>query len=137
MIEGHVYLVGAIHFSPFDFSHYFLEGLKVLNHCLVNQDISIRKVEYLFSVPGLPQAVDNLEGGIRFAGSRSHYQEDTILPPGYGIDSPVDGDPLVVSRCFFTLSVVIWLGYEVFLLGGIPFFSGIPLPKLIGAGEVL
>ncbi len=47
---------------------------------------------------GLPQAPDDLEGGVGLAGAGGHDQQDAPLPAGDGLDGAVDGVDLVVAR---------------------------------------
>ncbi len=51
-----------------------------------------------FLRPGLPQAPDDLEGGVGLAGAGGHDEQDAVLPLGDGFDGLVDGDALVVAR---------------------------------------
>ena len=55
------------------------EGTEVVHHGLVDQDIAIGEEKNALSLPGLPQAPDDLEGGVGLAGAGGHDEEDAVL----------------------------------------------------------
>ena len=84
--------------SGAELGHGRAEGAEVVYHSLVDEDIAVGEEEDAFLTPGFPQAPDDLEGGIGFAGAGGHDQEDAILRLGDGFDGDVDGVALVVAR---------------------------------------
>ena len=74
-----------------------LQRGKVLFDGLVHQHIAVCQVKDLVYRFALQKPVDDLECGVGFAGSGGHHQQQPFLSPGDGVNSPVDGDPLVVT----------------------------------------
>ena len=118
----HALCVGA------ELGHGALEGAKVVDHGLVDEDVAVgQKQDALFGA-ALPQAPDDLEGGVRFAGAGGHDQQHAFLPGGDGLDRAVDGVELVVARGF---------------VGGVikpsdaAFFGGPALPGAVAVPQLL
>lgn len=108
--------------------HGALEGAKVVDHGLVDEDVAVgQKQDALFGA-ALPQAPDDLEGGVRFAGAGGHDQQHAVLPGSNGFDRTVDGVELVVARGF---------------VGGVikpsdaAFFGGPALPGAVAVPQLL
>ncbi len=96
-----------------ELGHRLPEGPEVVDHGLVDQDVAIGEEEDAFLAPGLPQAPDDLKGGVGLAGAGCHDEEDAILALGDGFDGLVDRDALVVARLLAAGVVVVVLEDDV------------------------
>ena len=67
------------------------EGPEVVHHGLVDQDVAVGKEKDALLAAGLPQAPDDLKGGVGLAGAGGHDQQDAVLALGDGLDGCVDG----------------------------------------------
>ena len=82
-----------------DDGHRLLEVAEVAADGLVDQRGAVGEKEDAFLQAAFPEAVDDLEGGVGFAGARGHDEQDggCCLRSGDGLDSAVDGDLLVIA----------------------------------------
>ena len=74
-----------------EFGHRRAEGAEIVDHRLVDEDVAVGKEQDAFLAAGLPQAPDNLKGGVGLAGAGGHDQQDAVLALGDGFDGCVDG----------------------------------------------
>jgi hypothetical protein len=63
-----------------ELGHGALEGAKVVDHGLVNEDVAVGQEQDALFGAALPQAPDDLEGGVGFAGAGGHDQQHAVLP---------------------------------------------------------
>ena len=137
LIEREVDLVRGIGFAVGDLGHHVAKRLEVVHSGLVNEDVSVREEEHPLDRPGLPEPVDDLEGGVGFARASGHDQERPTLALGHRLDHPLDRDPLVVPRIFLLGGIfVVRLGGDRDLRVGV---EALPLavtrPERVGRGE--
>ena len=85
-------------------------------HGLVDQNIAVSQEQYFFLTAGFPKAMDDLECRVGFARTRCHNKQNAVLPAGNCVNSTVDGDTLIVARCFITWLKIVWLGNQRFLV---------------------
>ena len=97
-IEAHINLESTLSTPSLYLRHHLAEGLEVLPHGLVDEDVAVGKIKDALHTPRSMQAVDDLESGIGLAGSCCHHQEDAVLAAGDSLNHPVDSDALVVTR---------------------------------------
>ena len=101
LVQGKIHLIGCDGVFLVLFHIDLVDGLlqrgKVLFDGLVHQHIAVCQVKDLVYRFALQKPVDDLECGVGFAGSGGHHQQQPFLSPGDGVNSPVDGDPLVVT----------------------------------------
>lgn len=67
LIEGEVDLVLLVDLAVADLGHRAAEGLEIVDHRLVDEDIAVGEVEDTLPRVGLPQTPDDLEGGAGLA----------------------------------------------------------------------
>ncbi|AII52264.1 hypothetical protein N008_09770 [Hymenobacter sp. APR13] len=73
--------------------------------------------------------MNNLEGGVGFAGTGGHYQQQAVLPAGYGLHRLVHGQRLIIARLVGHAVLVERLGEKLLLLGLLQIFvAAIALP---------
>ena len=113
------------------------KGLEVVVFGLVDQNITVGQKENAFLLPGLPQAPDDLEGGVGFAGAGCHNQQDAILPAGDGLNGAVNGVHLIIAWAA-TGAVIVIGGFHALLRFALqPFPLAVAPPEFAGAGELL
>ena len=108
---------------------------KVLFDGLVHQHIAVCQVKDLVYRFALQKPVDDLERGVGFSGAGGHHQQQPFLPPGDGVNSPVDGDSLVVARRIGRLAGVIRLCHGRLLSGRQAGFPLIAVDQLSLCGK--
>ena len=91
LVEGEVDLVGLVDLAVADLGHHRAEGLEIVGHGLVDQDVAVGQKEDALLEARLPQPPDDLKGGVGLAGAGRHDEQDAVLPPGDGLDGAVDG----------------------------------------------
>ena len=109
------------------------EGAEVVHHRLIDEDIAVGEEEDAFLAAGLPQAPDDLEGGVGLAGAGGHDEEDAVLALGDGFDGRVDGDALVVARLLAAAVLEVVLEDDLFLLRGQAFPPAVFRPQSLRA----
>jgi hypothetical protein len=124
----HTFGIGA------ELGHRALERAEVVDHGLVDQDVAVGQEQDALLGAALPQAPDDLEGGVGLAGAGGHDQQHAVLPGGDGLHGAVDGIELVVARRLAGRIVGRGDATDV----GAPAFPGtVTAPQLIGAGELI
>jgi hypothetical protein len=98
--------------------------------------VAVGQEEDAFLAAGFPEAPDNLEGGVGFAGAGGHDQEDAVLALGDGLNGGIYGIALVVAGGLATRVVKVILEDDLFSLGGQALPGAIPGPKVLRRGEV-
>ena len=125
-----------------ELGHRAFEGPEVIDHGLVDQDVTVGQKQdalgfgagRVVAPGGFPQAVDDLERGVGFAGARGHDQQDAFLPGRDHLDRAVDGCELVVARGL--AGVIVVLGHAAHL--GRPALPGaIAAPQFLRRGELI
>ena len=130
MIETHENLIGAVELFIFYLAHDFFERLKILCHGLVNQNISVGKVEYSANDTSPQKFPDDLKGGKRLSRTGRHDEQEAFLAFSYSLNHAVDCDTLIVARRL-VLDRVVMIGRKdnLFLRGRKFFADAITLPE--------
>lgn len=81
--------------------------------------------------------MDDLERRVGFARTCCHNKQNAVLPTGNGINSAVDGDTLIVARCFVPRLEIVWLGDELLLFRREVFIADVPPPEILVAMEIV
>lgn len=140
LIEGEEDLVGGegggIVLRDVDFMRVLFQRGEVLLDGLVDEDVAVGQVEDFFLHTALEQAVDDLKGGVGFAGAGGHDQQKALLPASDGVEGAVDGDALVVAGGVGVLAGVVRLADGLLLLGGDMLAFFVAANELVGGGEV-
>ena len=89
--------------------HRFCQWRKILTDGLVDQDIPIGQIKYLFLDAASKQPPDNLKCRIGLAGSRCHHEQNPLLPACNRIQCTIDRDPLIIARRIGVLAGIIRL----------------------------
>ena len=126
--------------NPFDaflvdaqLGHCALEGLEVVDHRLVDEDVAVGEEEDAAVGVRFPEAPDDLEGGVGLAGAGGHDQQGALLAFGDGFDGAVDGDDLVVTRGLAGVVIILFEDRCGFGRDALP--GEIALPELFRRGE--
>ena len=80
--------------------------------------------------------MDDLERRVGFARTCCHNKQNAVLPTGNGINSAVDGDTLIVARCFVPRLEIVWLGDELLLFRREVFIADVPPPEILWRGKL-
>ena len=123
MIEGKVYfmgcdlaqtlLVGKVH---------FINGLfkrcKILQNALVNKNVPVSQIQNSLFKVRAEQPIHYLECSIRFASSRCHHKQQSLLPSGDCFHGSVYSVSLIIAWRICALRRVVRLGdYFLFQVG--------------------
>ena len=110
LIETHKNLVTLIGASLLYLDHLLSEGFKVLEHCLVYQNVSIRQVEnpHIAALAGLQETIQYLEGCICLTGACRHDEHHSLLPSGKGFDNSFYNYSLIVAWLSTIGIIIIW-----------------------------
>ena len=106
-----------------ELGHFPGEGAEVVDHGLVDEDITVGEEEDAFFASGFPEAPDDLKSGVGFAGAGGHDEEDAILAGGDGFNRFIDGSALIVAGGFGGAIVEVVLEDDLFS-GGAEAFPG-------------
>jgi hypothetical protein len=98
LVEREVNIVSGVNLLVLDDSHGFLEMAEVVADRLVNQRRAVSEKENALLSAALPEAINDLEGGVGLARACGHDEQDTVQAAGDGLDGTIDGDLLVVTR---------------------------------------
>ena len=96
-IETHVDLKAAFSTLALNFRHHLTEGLEVLAHGLVNQDITVCQIKNAFHATRGMQTVNDLECSIGLTCTRCHHQQDTFLPTSYCLYDFINSYTLIIA----------------------------------------
>jgi len=118
-----------------ELGHGRAERPEIVDHGLVDEDVAVGQEQDALAGAGLPQAPDDLEGGVGLAGAGRHDEQDAALPLGDRLDRGVDGVDLVVARRFAAAVVVVVLQDDALGLGRQALPGGVAGPQLGGGGE--
>ncbi len=97
LIEAEIDLERLVHRAVGDLGHSLTERLEVVGLGLVGQDVAVHQEQNAFLGAGSPQTPDDLKGGVGFARTRGHDQQDAGLAAGNGLYRAIDGDELVIT----------------------------------------
>ena len=106
------------------------ERAEIIDHRLVNENVTIGEKEDALLPPRLPQPPDDLKGSVSLAGACGHDEKDTILTLGYRFDRCIDGIALVITRGFPARVVEVVLQDDLFLVGCQSFPGTILFPQV-------
>ena len=102
LVEREVDLVGGDGVPPVLREVHLMDDLlewgEILLDRLVHEVVAVGEVEDLTLHTAAEQAVNDLEGGVGLAGTGRHDEQDAVLPTRDGVESPVDGITLIVTR---------------------------------------
>ena len=117
-----------------ELGHGALEGAKVVDHGLINQDVAVgQKQDALFGF-ALPQTPDDLKRRVGFSGAGGHDQQHAVLARCDGLHRAVYRVELVIARGFVG-RVVKACNTANF---GRPAFPGaVTLPQLLWRGKLV
>ena len=133
LVEREVDLVGLVDRAVLDLGHRAGEGLEVVALGLVDEDVAVGEEEDAAVGVRLPEAPDDLEGGVGLAGAGRHDEQDAVLPLGDGLDGAVDRRRLVVARLL--AGVVVVLRVDRRDIGADAFPGQVALPECFGRRE--
>ena len=74
-----------------ELGHCRAEGTEIIHHRLIDEDVAVGKKEDAFLAAGLPQAPDDLKGGVGLAGAGGHDEQNSVLALGNRFYGRVDG----------------------------------------------
>ena len=121
LVESHIDFISGIQFLVLNLRHDFLEGLEVLNHSLVNQDVSVCQVKNLLFATGFNQPVNNLECRKSLTSSRGHHKQTAVFTFRNGFNGTVDSYSLIVARHVGIRVPIVRFVYDLELPGSIAF----------------
>ena len=135
LIEGEIDLIGLVGLPLLDLGHGRTEGLEIVGHGLVDQDVPVCEEEDALLHLGLPKPPDDLESGKGFACSCGHHQQNTVPAPDDGLHGLVDGQKLVVARALLAAVTKVVLRNQRLLLLVQAAVLRPPLPQRFRRGE--
>ena len=97
LVQRQVNLKRLVDLALADLGHRRTERLEVVVFGLINENVAVGQKQDAFLLSRLPQSPDNLEGGVGFASTGGHDQQNTILPFGNGFYCTVNGVGLVIN----------------------------------------
>ena len=131
LVERQVDLVARVQVAVPDLGHHRAEGLEVVGHGLVGEDVAVHEEQHPPDLPRLPQPPDDLEDGEGLPRAGGHDQQHPAPAPGDGLHRPLDGRALVVAE-------LLAAGVLVARLEGEPAgFVVEPLPGPVAPPQVL
>ena len=120
LIKGEVNLMRCdrhrIILGKVDFMNGFLQRREILLDRLVDQNVSVGKIQNLTDEARFQKTIYDLERSICFACSRCHDKKQSFLPPGDGVHCSIHGVALIISRRICCGAGVIWLLYDFFFV---------------------
>ena len=123
MIESEVYLVGCNLAQTFfvgkiHFVNGFFKWCKVLQNTLVNKNVPVSQIQNSLFKVRAEQPIHYLECSIRFARSRCHHKQQSLLPSGDCFHGSVYSVSLIIAWRICALRRVVRLGdYFLFHIG--------------------
>ena len=101
LIKRKVNLVSCVSWSFIFLITYLVNGLvqrfEVLLYRLVYKHISICQVKNFLYQTSFEKSIDYLESCVRFARTRCHYKQETLLTLRYRVDRSIYGIALIVT----------------------------------------
>ena len=94
--------------------HRRAEGAKIVDHRLIDQDVTVGQKQNPLLALGLPQPPDDLKSGVGLASARGHDQQHPVTTVGDGLDRSVDGVELIVAWGLAAAVVEIVLQHYLF-----------------------
>ena len=137
MVEAEVDFERFVDGAIGDLRHRLAERLEVVGLGLVGEDVAIDEKENALLRAGFPETPDDLKGGEGFACARGHDEQDAVFAFRDGIDGAIDGDELVVAGGLLKATVVVVLGGDGFLCGGVGLGCAVAGPKFVGGRELI
>ena len=114
-----------------EFGHGRTKGTEVVDHGLIHQYVAVGQEQNPLLAARLPQPPDDLKGGVGFAGSRGHDEQDAVAAFGNGLYRGVDGADLVIAGNFVAAVFVIILENDGFGFGCQLFPRPVACPQVV------
>ena len=135
LVERQVDLVARVHVAVPDLGHHRAEGLEVVGHGLVGEDIPIHEEQHPPDLFRFPQPPDDLEDGQGLSRARGHGQQHPAPAPRDRLHRPLDGGALVVAGLLAAGVLVTGLPGELAGCVVEPFPGAVAPPQVFRGGK--